>query len=271
MQPSLFRSTLFPVFRSLTWATLAMASMGAAQARPALDVPYIKTPDAVVDRMLEMGKVGPDDFLIDLGSGDGRIPITAAVKHGTRALGVDLDPARTQEARAGAEQAGVADRVSFRTENLFDTDLSEATVITMYLFPEINLRLRPELLKLKPGTRIVSHAFHMEDWTPERHEVVGSSDIFLWTIPAPVEGLWRVTVPGNREFVLRIWQQFNRIQATATTVDEHSIPTVDTSLSGAEIRFTRTTQDGALTYTGTVEGSRMKGTSDVGEWTAERL
>ena len=271
MQPSLFRSTLFPLFSTLTSATLAIASMGAAHARPQLDVPYIKTPDAVVERMLEMGQVGPDDYLIDLGSGDGRIPITAASKQGTHGLGVDLDPARTQEATAAAEAAGVSDRVKFRTENLFDTDLSQASVITMYLFPEINLRLRPELMKLKPGTRIVSHAFHMDEWTPERHDVVGGNDIFLWTVPAQVEGLWRVSVSGRQDFVLRIWQQFDKVQATATTIQEHSIPAMDMQLSGAEIRYTLNTYDGQFTFTGIVEDSRMHGTGSAGEWTAEKL
>lgn len=271
MAHSIFRSTLYPLLSTLTSATVAMSAIGPAQARPALDVPYIKTPDTVVDRMLEMGGVGPEDILIDLGSGDGRIPIAAAVKHGTRGLGVDLDPARTEEARAGAQQAGVEKLVTFRTENLFDTDLSEATVITMYLFPEINLRLRPELLKLKPGTRIVSHAFHMDDWTPERHDVVDHNDIFMWTVPAKVAGLWRVTVPGHRDFVLRIWQQFDRVQATATTVDEHSIPAIEMKLKGPEIHYTLNTEEGALTYKGTVSGSEIRGTSSVGEWKAEKM
>lgn len=271
MQHSPFRSTLFPLLSTLTSFTLVMSAMGPAKARPALDVPYIKTPDAVVDRMLEMGQVGPDDILVDLGSGDGRIPIAAAVKHGTRGLGVDLDPARTEEARAAAQQAGVADRVTFRTENLFDTDLSEATVVTMYLFPEINLRLRPELLKLRPGTRIVSHAFHMDEWTPERHDVVASNDIFLWTVPAQVGGLWRVHVPGHRDFVLRVWQQFDRVQATATSLDEHSIPAIEMKVKGPEIHYTLHTAEGPLTYTSTVDGKKMRGTSGVGDWTAEKM
>ncbi len=242
-----------------------------AQQRPSLDVPYIKTPDAVVQHMLELGQVGPDDYLIDLGSGDGRIPIAAAVKHGTRGLGVDLDPERTAEARAAAEAAGVADKVKFRTEDLFDTDLSQATVISMYLFNEINLRLRPELLKLKPGTRIVSHAFHMEDWTPERHDIVENRDVFLWTVPAQVAGLWEVEVPGHRNFVLRVWQQFNHAQAISITMDEHSIPATDMTISGAEISYTLHTMDGKHTYTGTVDDNHMSGTSSVGEWSARRM
>lgn len=261
-----------PLFRALACAALALASAGVlAQSRPALDVPYIKTPDAVVERMLEMGQVGPDDVLIDLGSGDGRIPIAAALKHGTRGLGVDLDPERTAEAKAAAQASGVADRVEFRTENLFDTDLTQATVITMYLFPEINLRLRPHLLQLKPGTRIVAHAFHMDEWTPERHDVVASNDIFLWTIPAQVGGLWRVKAPGHRDFVLRIWQDFDRVHGTAITVDEHSTPVADMSISGAQLRFTAHTREGKHDFTGTVDGREMRGTGSAGEWTAQKM
>lgn len=242
-----------------------------AESRPTLDVPYIKTPDAVVQRMLELGKVGPDDYLIDLGSGDGRIPIAAAVKHGTRGLGVDLDPERTREAKEGAQAAGVSDKVEFRTENLFDTDLSEATVITMYLFPEINLRLRPLYLKLKPGTRVVSHAFHMDEWTPDVFEVVEGRDVFLWTVPAQIEGLWRVDLPNNRGFALRIWQQFNRVQATAVTIDEHSIPVMDMSIQGSELRYTLNTLEGKLDFTGSTDGHEMKGKSSAGDWTARRM
>src|SRR5690554_2182083 len=258
MAHSIFRSTLYPLLSTLTSATVAMSAIGPAQARPALDVPYIRTPDTVVDRMLEMGGVGPEDILIDLGSGDGRIPIAAAVKHGTRGLGVDLDPERTREATALAQEAGVADKLEFRTENLFDTDLSQASVITMYLFPEINLKLRPHLLALKPGTRIVAHAFHMDEWTPDHHEVVEGRDIFMWTIPAQLEGLWRVTAPGYRDFVLRVWQQCNRVQATAITVDEHSVPVLDMSVDGADIEFTINTFTGRHTFSGTMEDGRLQ-------------
>ena len=253
-------------------ALLLISSTTFAQNRPALDVPYIKTPPAVVERMLELGQVGSDDVLIDLGSGDGRIPIAAAKAHGTQGLGVDLDPDRTIEARGIAQQEGVTSHISFRTENLFDTDLTEATVISMYLFPEINLRLRPRLLTLTPGTRIVSHAFHMDEWTPERHDVVDGRDIFLWTVPAQIEGMWRVSAPGYRDFVLRVWQQFDRVQGTAITQDERSIPVADMTLSGPDLRFKLNTPDGLYTFTGTVDNKHMTGETDVvGEWTATKM
>ncbi|HEX2334658.1 MAG TPA: class I SAM-dependent methyltransferase [Burkholderiales bacterium] len=150
----------------------------------ARDVPFVPTPEKVVDRMLEMAKVGPNDVVYDLGSGDGRIVIAAAKKHGARGVGIDIDPDRIKEARANARKAGVSDRVDFREGDLFKTDLSEATVVTLYLLSSVNLQLRPKLLsELKPGTRIVSHAFDMGDWTPIKTEKVGSSTVYYWVVP----------------------------------------------------------------------------------------
>jgi Methyltransferase domain len=152
----------------------------------ALDVPYVPTPTAVVEEMLRIAKVGKNDVLYDLGSGDGRIVITAAQKFGTRGVGVDIDPQRVKEANQNAKQAGVTDRVEFRQQDLFKTDLSNATVVTLYLLPKINLQLRPTLLKLRPGTRIVSHAFDMGDWKPERVVEVGNSTIYYWVVPEKI-------------------------------------------------------------------------------------
>lgn len=268
-----FRFSSSALLRPFATVALAFVVGGAAQAqeRPSLDVPYIKTPDAVVERMLEMGQVGPTDYLIDLGSGDGRIPIAAALKHGTQGLGVDLDPERTQEANAAAQAAGVADKLVFRTENLFDTDLSQASVISMYLFNEINLRVRPHLLNLKPGTRIVSHAFHMDEWTPERHDIVEGRDIFLWTVPAQLEGLWKVKAANHHGFVLRVWQQFDQVQATAITLDEHSIPVSDMKVHGPDVSYTLNTVEGELTFSGAMDGATLRGTSSVGDWVAEKM
>jgi hypothetical protein len=148
------------------------------------DVPYVPTPEAVVNRMLEMASVQSNDVIYDLGSGDGRIVITAAQEYGTRGVGIDIDPERVQEANENARKAQVTDRVQFLQQDLFDTDISEATVVTLYLLPEVNLRLRPKLLReLKPGTRIVSHAFDMGDWQPERTEQVDGRTIYYWTVP----------------------------------------------------------------------------------------
>ncbi|QCO67725.1 class I SAM-dependent methyltransferase [Luteimonas yindakuii] len=150
------------------------------------DVIYVPTPQPVVDAMLELAGVNSNDVLYDLGSGDGRIPVTAAQKHGIRAVGIDINPVRIREAKANAEKAGVTDLVSFREEDLFEADISEATVVTLYLLQSLNVRLRPKLLsELKPGTRIVSHAFDMaNEWEPEETRAVGdSSMIYLWTVP----------------------------------------------------------------------------------------
>lgn len=165
----------------LVAAMLIALVPGHAAARE-LDVPYFPTPEAVVDKMLEMAEIKGDDFLIDLGSGDGRIPITAAKKYGVHGLGVDLDPQRILEANENAKQEEVTDKVVFKEQDLFETDLSQATVITMYLLSSVNMKLRPTLMKLKPGTRIVSHAFNMGDWEPDRTEVVEGRTIYMWVV-----------------------------------------------------------------------------------------
>ena len=151
---------------------------------PKLDVPYKSTRRDVVALMLEMGEIKAGDTVIDLGTGDGRILIAAAKERGARGLGVDLDPVLIRKARAAAEDAGVADRVRFEAADLFNTDLSSADVVTMYLLPEVNLRLRPQLFaQLKPGTRVVSHAFDMGDWKPEAKRKAGGSTVYMWRIP----------------------------------------------------------------------------------------
>ncbi|MCA3181528.1 MAG: class I SAM-dependent methyltransferase [Burkholderiales bacterium] len=148
------------------------------------DVVFVPTPREVVDEMLAVAKVGPKDVLYDLGSGDGRIPITAAQRWGTRGVGVDIDPQRIEEANANAIAAKVTDRVRFVQGDLFEMDLSPATVITLYLLPDLNVKLRPTLLKLKAGTRIVSHDFAMGDWRPERRIEKGNRTVYFWTVPA---------------------------------------------------------------------------------------
>jgi hypothetical protein len=148
------------------------------------DVPYVPTPQVVVDAMLELGGVKSGDVLYDLGSGDGRIVVTAAKNLGVRGVGIDINPERIQEAEANARQAGVQDLTEFREEDLFKADFSEATVVTMYLLPSVNNRLKPRLLnELKPGTRIVSHAFDIEGWEPQRVVEVEGRTIYLWVVP----------------------------------------------------------------------------------------
>jgi SAM-dependent methyltransferase len=162
------------------------ASAQAVAITPPLDVPYVPTPQEVVEGMLALAKVGKDDYLIDLGCGDGRIVVSAAHQRGARALGIDLNPERIAEANANARKAGVEGRASFRVADLFETDLSAASVVSLYLLPDVNLKLRPKLWQqLKPGSRVVSHAFDMgPDWPPQRTQRVKGSMIYLWTITA---------------------------------------------------------------------------------------
>ena len=167
---------------------LACVSASTAQQRP--EVPYVPTDDRVVAEMLAVANVGKDDVLYDLGSGDGRIVITAAKKFGTRGVGVDIDPERVKEANENAAKAGVTDRVRFVQQDLFQTDFREATVVTLYLLPSVNMRLRPKLLSdLKPGTRVVSHNYDMGDWTPLKTIVVtlpeDTHTVYYWIVPPP--------------------------------------------------------------------------------------
>jgi tRNA A58 N-methylase Trm61 len=163
---------------------LALFCLLLAHAALARDVPFVPTPEAVVDEMLALAKVQPGDVVYDLGSGDGRIVIAAAKKHGARAVGIDIDPQRIREARSNARAAGVGNRVEFRQADLFKSDISEATVVTLYLLTAVNRQLRPKLLsELKPGTRVVSHGFDMGDWQPVATRHVGHSTVYFWIVP----------------------------------------------------------------------------------------
>ena len=169
-------------------ALLLLSAAGAAAPQAETqhpDVIFVPTPQEVVDKMLELAKVGKGDVLYDLGSGDGRIPVTAAVRYGIRATGIDIDPQRIAEANDNAKKNGVSHLVRFRQEDLFKAKFSEATVVTLYLLPDLNVKLRPRLLaELKPGTRIVSHQFDMGTWKPERKLELNGRTIYLWTVPA---------------------------------------------------------------------------------------
>jgi precorrin-6B methylase 2 len=168
----------------LTWANVFVFAQQTPTATRTPDVPYVPTNEEVVDAMLKMAKVTKNDVVYDLGCGDGRIVITAAKKYGATGTGIDINPQRIKEARQNAAAAQVTDKVKFMEADLFETDFSEATVVTLYLLPSVNLKLRPILLKqLKPGTRIVSHAFDMGDWKPEQKTEVNGSTIYFWTVP----------------------------------------------------------------------------------------
>jgi SAM-dependent methyltransferase len=172
---------------SIAACVLFTISIAAAQtASPRLDVPYVPSPNPVVEGMLKLAGVKAGDTVYDLGCGDGRIVIAAAKDYGAKGVGVDINPERIQEARENAKKANVEDKVKFEENDLFKAPIGDATVVTLYLLPDVNQRLRPKLLKeLKPGTRIVSHSFDMGDWKPEREEMVEGRRIYLWTVPAP--------------------------------------------------------------------------------------
>ncbi|AEG93855.1 SAM-dependent methyltransferase [Ramlibacter tataouinensis] len=214
------RTVLSGLLAALPLLVLPLAPAGA---QPAEEVPFVVSPDNVTLEMLRLAGIGPGDHLIDLGSGDGRIVIVAAQRFGATGLGVEIVPELVERSLRSAREAGVADRVAFRVQDLFATDLSPASVVTLYLLPEFNLQLRPRLLQLKPGTRVVSHDWDMGDWTPDRTTVVAvpdkkvglekSSRIHLWTVPARVEGLWCGTglLQGSS---LRLAQRYQVFEGT---------------------------------------------------------
>lgn len=198
----------------------------------ARDVPFVPTPDSMVAAMLDLASVGPVDTLIDLGSGDGRIPL-AAGRRGARALGIEIDPVLVAGANRRAAAEGLAERVNFRTGDLFAQRLADATVVTLYLLPAINLRLRPRLLtELRAGTRVVAHAFDMGDWAPDAERSVDGRRAFMWSVPATAGGDWRVTLLDGRSTRLSIDQRFQRVSGTFD-----GRPLENALLTGARLSF----------------------------------
>lgn len=238
----------------------------------AADAPYVPTPWSVVDAMLKIGNVGANDYLIDLGSGDGRIVIAAAKQRSVRGYGVELDANLVRTARREAERQGVADRVTFEAENLFNIDISKASVITMYIGESVNMRLRPALLKLKPGTRIVSHDFDLGNWradekitvpVPEKPYGPPRSDIFLWVVPADASGRWRwqmpeAAVPFDAEFD----QTFQLLSGTVNAAGR-GVTLQDARLRGEQVSFALMLERGGRMlrheFSGRVAGDTIEG------------
>ena len=240
------------------------------RSRPKLDAPYVATDYQVVDAMLAMAEVRPEDYVLDLGSGDGRILIAAARSHGARGLGVDIDPARVREAEANARAAGVAHRVDFRRQDLFETPLADADVVTLYLTQQVNLRLRPRLLaEMRPGTRIVSHQYDMGDWRPDRRQRVGESNIYLWLVPARAEGRWTLT-DGERTATLNLDQRFQELQGTVAAAGGGSRRIEQGWVVGRRIRFVADLGDGRREYEGRVLGDRIEPIAAGAAWRAVR-
>jgi hypothetical protein len=256
---------------ALLFLAFSLPATAAAIPEDDLDVPYVPTPLRVVNRMLDMAVVGPDDYLIDLGSGDGRIPIAAA-QRGARALGVDIDPMRIDEAVAAARLAGMEAHARFRRQDLFRTPLREASVVTMYLLPDINLQLRPRILtELRPGTRVLSHNFTMGEWEPDAVEEIDASHIYMWIVPAVVGGSWSMRLADGTVLPLEIEQRF---QQASGTLGGAAIENVQ--LRGTSFRFTARTRDGVHTFRGivrdaTIEADPGAPPDATGGWTARRV
>jgi hypothetical protein len=227
---------LRPANRFYAALALAFGCSGFEEKGFEVYIPYVPTPQYIVERMLDLAEVNHRDFLIDLGSGDGRIAITAAKKHGARALGVEIKPELVVLADRLAAEAGVTDRVTFREQDLYKTPIAEASVVTLYLPPSVNLRLRPRLLEeLKPGTRVVSQSYSMGAWRADAHLDIRGIGVYLWIIPARAAGRWSVSGAGM-DFSVEIDQQFQEIRGTAT-VGDRTVPLRDAVLRGDLIEF----------------------------------
>jgi SAM-dependent methyltransferase len=227
------------------------------------DVPYVPTPEDVVEKMLDAANVGPGDYVIDLGSGDGRIVIAAA-KRGAFAHGVDIDPQRIKEANANARQAGVEDKVVFVEGNIFETDISAASVITMYLLSTVNLKLRPKLLDtLEPGTRIVSHSFDMNDWNPDNQYNVDYRNVYYWVIPAKIDGSWNWNLDGKK-FTMDVTQKFQELEL-ALKSGNTKLNVSESALSGDRISFRASNPSNGERYvfSGRIEDEKITGLVQV--------
>ena len=243
-----------------------------------LDVPYVPTSTKVVNKMLEVADVGPGDYVIDLGSGDGRIVIAAA-QLGAYGHGVDIDPERISEARENAEKAGVSDQVMFLKQNIFNTDFSRANVITMYLLSSVNIKLRPKILNtLEPGTKVVSHDFDMNDWEPDKYFNMDEDDVYFWVIPAKVEGQWLWEIDGKR-IKVNVRQKYQELRLDVKSGDEAlMIENDNVKLVGNRIGFTAfNLADGTrYVYSGRIKEDTIIGkvqihgnnNGTVGNWSA---
>jgi len=292
----------------LTAITLIFLSRAPAQQKEP-EVPYVSTPDQVVAEMLRIANVDKDDVLYDLGCGDGRIVITAAKMYGCRGVGIDIDPERIRESRENAIKAGVSDRVQFIQMDLFEAEIREASVVTLYLLSGVNLRLRPKLfLELSPGSRVVSHEFSMGKWEPDATSSVKAENyrdpylfnywdeqiadywrthkVYFWIIPGNVKGTWKLTIPdisGNDEFTLRFDQEFQRVRGQVLE-SASAIPVFikDVEIRGNMMHFTLERKlkgsTESLHFEGIIQGNTMRGTVEIEsgpgkgkiKWTARR-
>jgi hypothetical protein len=257
-----------------------------------LDTPYVPTPQAVVDKMLDMAQVKAGDTVIDLGSGDGRIMITAARRHGAQGFGVEIDPRLVRRSNEEARRLGIADRVKFLRQDLFNTDFHEANVLTLYLLPDVNIALRPKILaELKPGTRVVSHDYDMREWRPDAEEAIPAPDktvgmrkesmVYLWIVPARVEGEWTFELSSGgktRRTRLVLQQRFQFVSGSVELTGQGDVPVSYGRLRGEELRVMLppgALDRGSVELVGRVRGDTLSGTvrrgeREVANWSARR-
>ena len=277
----------------LAWLALACPCTAIAQGQEKeLDTPYVPTPQAVVDKMLDMAQVKAGDMVIDLGSGDGRIMITAAQRHGAQGFGVEIDPRLVQRSNDEARRVGVADRVKFLRQDLFNTDFHETNVLTLYLLPDVNIALRPKILaELKPGTRVVSHDYDMREWRPDAEATVPAPDkkvgmrkesmVYLWIVPARVEGEWTFELSSGgktRKTRLTLLQSFQFVSGSVELTGQGDVLLSDGKLRGNELRLVLpggALDRGPVELVGRVKGDFISGTvrkadREVANWNARR-
>jgi precorrin-6B methylase 2 len=263
-------------------ASALLALPAAAQQKPyepqvgqaGKDVIWVPTPDEVVDRMLTMAQVTKDDLVYDLGAGNGKIAIAAAKKFGARAVGIEFNPDMAKHAQGNVVAAGVSARAQIQQGDIFATDFSQATVVTMYLLPGLNMKLRPTLLAMRPGTRVVSHSFTMEDWEADEVSSMDGRRAYFWVVPANVNGGWTLET-GSEKDELVFEQRFQKIDGTVG-LGHAQAGLRDARLRGASISFAWVDSRGVLrNYAGRVNGSRMEGSwkgdnGTEGRWVASK-
>lgn len=232
------------------------------------DVIWVPTPDALVTQMLTMAEVGADDFVIDLGAGDGKIVLAAAQQFGAQGLGIEYNPEMVALAQRRAEEAGLTERVSFVEADIFASDFSRATVLTLYLLPQLNLRLRPTILGLRPGTRVVSHEFRMEDWEPDQSARVENANAHLWIVPANFSGRWQLQLPaeaGAGQLELSIQQRFQTFEGEARLAG-FTAPLRPEKIIGAQIAFGLRDAQGQLqSFSARLQGDALQGVLEIGD------
>ena len=276
------------VLAALCW----FAASAAVQAQELAKLPYVPTPQIVVDEMLKMAGVNAKDFVVDLGSGDGRMIITATQKFNANGLGVDIDPKLVELANRNARNEAVGDRAKFIEQDMFKADISKATVITLYVLPDFMEKLRPKLLReLKPGTRIVAHDYYMSEWYPDRHAELNVPEkkaangtekayLYLWTVPAVIQGDWRMNWDfgdGKPQLIVLAFNQRYQIVNASAASREGEMKIANTTLKGDDIDFFLTVGAANYRFTGKVQGDRMSGNAVTGSggkpvaWSAVKL